>query len=86
MNKAITFVLQQGEHAKRDELVSFLEGIVSVSDKLTLEQRDNTELRSPISFLLEADGEDTGIQFSGIPSGHEFNSLVLAMLQPLAVK
>ena len=81
MQKTVTFVLQRGEHEKRAELKEFLDGIASVSDKLAVEERDlGDALRSPISFLIEADGEDTGIRFSGIPSGHEFNSLVLAML------
>ncbi len=81
MQKAVTFVLQAGEHAKRAELLDFLNGIASVSDKVSVEERDIADtLRSPVSFLLEADGEDTGIRFSGIPAGHEFNSLVLALL------
>ncbi|CAA0108186.1 Alkyl hydroperoxide reductase subunit F [Halioglobus japonicus] len=82
MQKSVTFVLQTGEHSKRAELQQFLAEIAGVSDKLELQERDGGgALRSPISFLLEADGEDTGIRFSGIPSGHEFNSLVLAILQ-----
>lgn len=81
MGKTINFVLPKGEHGKRQELVDFLSSFAGVSDKITLEIRERTDLRSPISFLLEADGEDTGIRFSGIPSGHEFNSLVLAVLQ-----
>ena len=81
MQKNITLVLQTGEHTKRDELKQFLSGVAEVSDKIQLEERDtNGVLRSSISFLLEADGEDTGIRFSGIPGGHEFNSFVLAML------
>ena len=64
-----------------EELKQFLSGVAEVSDKIQLEERDtNGVLRSSISFLLEADGEDTGIRFSGIPGGHEFNSFVLAML------
>ncbi len=86
MQKTVTFVLQTGEHSKRNELKEFLNSFVSVSDKLQFEERDlSGQVRSPISFILEAeDGsgkEDTGIRFSGIPSGHEFNSLVLAVLQ-----
>ncbi|MDY6829117.1 MAG: alkyl hydroperoxide reductase subunit F [Pseudomonadota bacterium] len=81
MQRPVTFVLQTGAHSKRDELAQFLAEIASVSDKITLEERDLPGLRSPISFALLAGGEDTGIRFSGIPSGHEFNSLVLAMLQ-----
>ncbi|MEW9796634.1 alkyl hydroperoxide reductase subunit F [Alteromonas sp. CYL-A6] len=81
MQKDVTFVVQTGEHSKRNELVSFLSDIAGVSDRIKLEERDtNGVLRSAMSFLLEADGEDTGIRFSGIPGGHEFNSLVLALL------
>ena len=82
MERTVTLVLQQGEHAKRDELVQFLTDFVSVSDKLQFEQREtNGALRSPITFTLETDGKMTGIHFSGLPGGHEFNSLVLAVLQ-----
>ena len=82
MERPVALVLQTGEHRKREELVEFLTQFTSVSDKLSLEQRDGgAALRSPISFLLEVDGADTGIRFSGIPSGHEFSSLVLAVLQ-----
>ncbi len=81
MQKDITFVLQTGEHAKRQELKDFLTSIASASDRLAFEERDaNGVLRSPISFLLEVDGADSGVRFSGIPGGHEFNSLVLAIL------
>ncbi len=81
MQKDVTFVVQTGEHSKREELVGFLSDIAGISDKLSVEERDtNGVLRSSVSFLLEADGEDTGIRFSGIPGGHEFNSLILAML------
>ena len=81
MQNAVTLVLQTGEHEKRGELKEFLTQIVSVSDNLSLEERDTTELRSPISFGLEVEGKFNGIFFSGIPGGHEFNSLILAILQ-----
>ena len=81
MKKSVNLVLQTGEHAKRAELSEFLTSFASVSENITLEERDaSNQLRSPISFLIEAGGEDTGIRFSGIPSGHEFNSFVLAVL------
>lgn len=82
MEKRVTFVLERGDHANRAELVQFLNEIAKVSDMITVEQRDHVpNLRSPLSFLIEAQDEDTGIRFSGIPSGHEFNSLILALLQ-----
>lgn len=82
MQKTVTLVLQEGQHRKREELFEFLSAIAGVSEKIVVEERDKGgKLRSPISFLLEVDGEDSGIRFSGIPAGHEFNSLVLALLQ-----
>jgi alkyl hydroperoxide reductase subunit F len=81
MKNTVNLVLQTGDHAKRSELKEFLSSFASVSENISLEERDTArELRSPISFLIEADGQDTGIRFSGIPSGHEFNSFVLAVL------
>jgi alkyl hydroperoxide reductase subunit F len=82
LNNNVKLVLQLGSHSKRPELLDFLQQIISVSNKLSLEQRDEpVVLRSPISFYLEVDGKASGIIFSGIPSGHEFNSLILAIIQ-----
>ncbi len=80
MTNKVTLVLQTGEHVKRPELKDFLTQICSVSENLNLIERDES-LRSPITFYLEIEGENNGIHFSGIPSGHEFNSLILAILQ-----
>ena len=77
----ITLVLAPGEHAKRDELKTFLAQIVATSPRLTLTEQADAALASPISFKMLADGADTGIIFSGIPGGHEFSSLILAILQ-----
>ena len=73
MHKPVTLVLQTGEHEKRVELAGFLADISGISDNVNLEERDGG-LRSPVSFSLEVDGQPTGIVFSGIPGGHEFNS------------
>lgn len=82
MTNDVTLVLQNGEHPKRQELKEFLTQVCSVSSQLHLVERDESDvLRSPISFGLEVGGAFNGIFFSGIPSGHEFNSLILAILQ-----
>lgn len=81
MSEDVCMVLKTGQHSKREELVDFLTTFVSVSDRLSFEERDTEELRSPLSFHLEINGVPNGIIFSGIPGGHEFNSLVLAVLQ-----
>lgn len=80
MTNKVSLVLQTGDHEKRQELYDFLSQLCSISDNLTLIERDDN-LRSPITFYLEVDEKNNGIHFSGIPSGHEFNSLVLAILQ-----
>ena len=81
LNRDVTLILAPGEHAKRDELKTFLAQIVSTSPRLSLVEQADAALASPISFKLLADGTDTGIIFSGIPGGHEFSSLILAILQ-----
>ena len=78
----ISITLQKGSHKKRDELVSFLNDVCSVSNQLNLVEIENVPgARSPLSFTLSLDGADSGIIFTGIPGGHEFNSFVLAILQ-----
>ena len=78
----ISITLQKGSHKKRDELVSFLNDVCSVSSQLNLVEIENVPgARSPLSFTLSLDGADSGIIFTGIPGGHEFNSFVLAILQ-----
>ena len=80
MTNKVSLILQTGEHDKRTQLHEFLTQLCSVSENLNLIERDEG-LRSPITFYLDVDGKNTGVHFSGIPSGHEFNSLILAILQ-----
>jgi len=56
-----------------------LQDIISLSDKITL-KTDGTDARKP-SFTLARIGEAPRIRFAAIPMGHEFTSLVLALLQ-----
>jgi alkyl hydroperoxide reductase subunit F len=87
MKQAVTLVLQTGEHAKRNELKEMLSQFSTISERITLEERDEpSRFRSPVSFGLEVDGKPSGITFSGVPGGHEFNSFVLAVLQAGGVK
>ena len=65
--------------AKSQELLGLLQDIVGLTDKITL-KTDGSDARRP-SFALNRPGEDTGVAFAGIPMGHEFTSLVLALLQ-----
>ena len=49
-----------------------------MSSKIKVEK---AELERTPSFSVNRIGEDTGVTFAGIPLGHEFTSLVLALLQ-----
>ena len=64
---------------KSRELHGLLRDIAALSDNITLSTA-GTDQRVP-SFALHRDGAATGIVFAGIPLGHEFTSLVLALLQ-----
>ena len=65
--------------AKSVELKSLLEEIASLSDKITL-RTDGDDARKP-SFALNRINGEISLRFAGIPMGHEFTSLVLALLQ-----
>ncbi len=82
MHKLVSVVLNLGDHEKRQELVEFIVSVAEVSESIEFVEKtlDGT-VRSPITFTIETNGEPTGIYFSGIPSGHEFNSFILAILQ-----
>ena len=82
LQREVVILLQTGEHPKRSELAEFLASISALSGMVHFEESDlNDQLRSPVSFALKVDDEFSGIIFSGIPGGHEFNSLILAILQ-----
>ncbi len=61
------------------ELLEVLGDIAAMSDKISL-RTDGTDARKP-SFEIRRSGTDIAVQFAGIPLGHEFTSLVLALLQ-----
>ena len=60
------------------ELDGLLREIASTSDKISV--REGDDARRP-SFAIVRTGTDVGVRFAGIPMGHEFTSLVLALLQ-----
>lgn len=66
--------------AAAQELKTLLEEIASLSDKISLIEVDNDNVRKP-SFAIARKDTDIAINFAGIPLGHEFTSLVLALLQ-----
>ena len=63
------------------EMHDLLREIAALSSLITLEQREpDGSVRVP-SFSVSGAGAQMGIRFAGLPMGHEFTSLVLALLQ-----
>lgn len=60
------------------DMLALVDELASMSSHIKVEQ---TQLSRTPSFSVNRFGEDTGVTFAGIPLGHEFTSLVLALLQ-----
>ena len=68
------------DSAKSRELHELLQEIAEMSGKITLVKGNDGSQRKP-SFSIARTGTDISVTFAGIPMGHEFTSLVLALLQ-----
>lgn len=73
----ISASLDRSENSQ--EMREMLQEIASLSTRISYIERNDDE-RKP-SFALNRADSDIGIRFAGMPMGHEFTSLVLALLQ-----
>jgi NADH-dependent peroxiredoxin subunit F len=74
----ITFQLYRSEHAKQAEVRELLADVAACGDKVVLHEA--AEGVDSVQFDILRDGKPTGIRFRGVPGGHEFTSLVVAVL------
>jgi alkyl hydroperoxide reductase subunit F len=79
VTQPIEIVASLDDGAKSRELHDLLVEIAGLSNLITF-SADGTDARRP-SFSLNRPGSDISLRFAGIPMGHEFTSLVLALLQ-----
>jgi alkyl hydroperoxide reductase subunit F len=79
ITQQIELVASLDDGAKSAELAGLLEQIAELSDKITYRRADDDPRRP--SFAIRRVGTDVQVRFAGIPLGHEFTSLVLALLQ-----
>jgi alkyl hydroperoxide reductase subunit F len=75
----IELIASLDDSARSQEMRSLLEDIASVSDKIALIENGNDN-RKP-SFSIGLPGQHARVRFAGLPMGHEFTSLILALLQ-----
>lgn len=80
VTRPIEIVASLDDSPKSREMEELLREIVLLSDKITLVERRDADAHTP-SFALNSPGHDIHLRFAGIPMGHEFTSLVLALLQ-----
>ncbi|TWH71485.1 alkyl hydroperoxide reductase subunit F [Azomonas agilis] len=64
---------------KSKEMLELLQDIAGLSNQLSLNTQGQ-DARKP-SFALNSPGEQISLRFAGLPMGHEFTSLILALLQ-----
>ncbi|MCD9047618.1 alkyl hydroperoxide reductase subunit F [Luteimonas sp. MHLX1A] len=77
--RPIHIVASLDDGAKSAEMRELLEEIATLSPKIEL-SLDGDDTRRP-SFALGTPGHEISLRFAGLPMGHEFTSLVLALLQ-----
>lgn len=79
LTKPVTLEVNTDGSALSQQLLSFTTEFASLDDHLTVKTKEGQGELLPLLKLLDADGQDTGLHYAGIPTGHELNSLVLGV-------
>ena len=79
LQQPIELVATLDDSAAAQDMRRLLADIASLSPKVSLREDGHAERRP--SFAIARPGEAARIHFAGLPLGHEFTSLVLALLQ-----
>jgi alkyl hydroperoxide reductase subunit F len=79
LTQPVEIVASLDERAASGEMRELLDEIAALSPLLRV-RNDGADARRP-SFSISRAGHDMGVRFAAIPMGHEFTSLVLALLQ-----
>ena len=80
ISRPVELVASIDDGDKSREMLELLHDIQSVCDRISIDVRRNDAERKP-SFALRQPGAEPQVRFAGLPMGHEFTSLVLALLQ-----
>ncbi|MEE2024389.1 alkyl hydroperoxide reductase subunit F [Alkalimonas mucilaginosa] len=79
LKSQVELVVSLDDSAKAQELNTLATEIASLSDLVSLRRDDSASKRAPAMQVHSVD-QGTVITFAGVPMGHEFTSLVLALL------
>lgn len=80
LTRPVELIASLDDSEASQQMNDLLDEIVLLSPWLTLVERRESDARTP-SFALNSPGQDIHLRFAGLPMGHEFTSLVLALLQ-----
>lgn len=80
LTRPLELIANVDDSAASNELRELLAEIAEASPRISVRTQHDTSLRTP-SFAITSPGHDIKLRFAGIPLGHEFTSLVLALLQ-----
>ncbi|AKS39684.1 NADH dehydrogenase [Anoxybacillus gonensis] len=78
MENDIVLKVSAGDDSVSRDMLALVDELATMSSKIKVEK---TTLERTPSFSVNRVGEETGVVFAGVPLGHEFTSLVLALLQ-----
>lgn len=79
LQRPIELVASYDKSAAAEEMRGLIADIQDCSNMVSISE-DAGRARKP-SFAIAAQGEEARVEFAGLPMGHEFTSLVLALLQ-----
>ncbi len=78
LENSIDLIYSASQHKNQSELVTMLEDLSATCQKIAV--KSSGIFSEAPSFRINHNGKETGISFRGIPGGHEFTSLILAIL------
>jgi alkyl hydroperoxide reductase subunit F len=78
LQSKITFLVSESNHEDQNDLLKLLQGVKSSSPMIEI--RHHHERKDVPEFMILRNEVEVGISFKGIPTGHEFSSLVLSIL------
>lgn len=79
IRQPIILQMSLDDSAKANELRALADDLKGLSDKISVADVVSSDYTP--SMAIAAEGEAARVRFAGVPMGHEFNSLVLALLQ-----
>ena len=74
----VVLKVSAGDDPVSQEMMELVREVAGMSSRIRVEE---ARLARTPSFSVNRPGEDTGVVFAGVPTGHEFSSFVLALLQ-----